>query len=77
MIFGKPIEQYQPADTDITGTTNYYGFMGPHAAWYIMKEVVNGTLTAYTYVTGTGTYTDNWTNRASLTYLSFDLVFKW
>lgn len=43
---------------------NYYGYQRwGTEAWMIMKEDVNST--TYTYRTGVGDYTNEWTNKAT------------
>jgi hypothetical protein len=68
MAFWAFKEGHMASDTDISGTTNYYGFLKPDGYWYIMKEVVSGAVTTFRYSKGTASYTTNWTNRAALTY---------
>ncbi len=50
----------------------YYGFTDKTGAWYIMKEDSSGN---YRYVKGASSFPTNWTNRASLSYDYYDVVF--
>jgi len=43
----------------------YYGFTNKDEGWFILKEDSSGN---YTYEVGSGTFTTNWTNRATLSY---------
>lgn len=68
---------YQAANQDTPGSTNYYGFVRNDGAYYIMKEVIAGSVTTYTYYKSeSGVYATDWTGRAALTYARYDLVFK-
>lgn len=68
---------YQAANQDTPGSPNYYGFVRNDNAYYIMKETISGNVSTFAYYKSeTGTYADDWTNRASLTYARYDLVFK-
>ena len=50
----------------------YYGFTEKGGAWFIMKEDSSGN---YRYTKGTSAFSTNWTNRASLTYDYYDVIF--
>ena len=50
----------------------YYGFTEKGGAWFIMKEDSSGN---YRYTKGSSGFSTNWTNRASLTYDYYDVVF--
>lgn len=66
---------YRAADIDQNpGSTSYYGFVDSEGNWYIMKQVDTGVLSTYTFAVGTSDYSTNWTNRASLSYATFDNV---
>lgn len=70
---GDPTVMYKISDLDSASDPKYYGFLDPSGNWYIMKESTSaGT---YRYVSGTSSYSTNWTNRASLTYGYFDGAF--
>lgn len=64
------LEKYQIANSE-DGATSYYGYVDRDGNWYIMKIISTTT----TFVKGITDYATNWTNRASLTYQRFDLVF--
>jgi len=58
------------------GTTSYFGSTNVSGAW--MLKSVSDTLVSYATVTNNGTvtsYTDAWTNRATLTYGRIDEAF--
>ncbi len=50
----------------------FYGFIDPTGAWYIQKEDSTGN---YRYTKGSTSFSTNWTNRATLTYDYFNIVF--
>jgi hypothetical protein len=56
-------------------TTSYYGFMNKDGAWYIIRNVGD---TTFRYATSGSTsgmsYTQAWTDRASLDYYYIDQV---
>lgn len=67
---------YKAADTDQNpGGTSYYGFTDTAGNWYIMKEVQTSMVYNYTFIAGTTNYSTNWTNRASLTYATYEATF--
>lgn len=71
-IFTRPLDAYVIADKDETiGGTSYYGYVDATGNWYIQKE----TTTSTTFISGTSNYTTNWTNRAALSYDTFNNVF--
>ena len=53
----------------------YYGYVDVDGNWYIMKATVVGTVTSYTYASGTSGYATARTNRASQTYKTFNAEF--
>lgn len=63
---------YEVAEIDDTTTTTYYGFVHTNGSWYITQESSTGS---YRYVKGATSFATNWTNRATLTYDTFDNVF--
>ena len=69
-----PVQGYQISDQEI-GATSYYGYINPQGRWYIMKGIITGAETNYTYTVGDSAYTTAWTARASLTYQNFANVF--
>jgi hypothetical protein len=67
------LAKYQPADEDISGDPEYYGFTDKDGNWYIQQiSPSNGT---YRYAKGSTNYITNWTNRTSLSYDYFHNVF--
>lgn len=66
-----PTDGYKISDID-SSTPAYYGFTNKAGKWFIMKE---GTSGDYRYKKGDTSYSTNWTNRTSLTYDYFNVVF--
>ena len=67
-------EGYQVVDTDSNpGAVSYYGYLDADGAWIIMKQTDSGTVSAYTFATGSSGY--DFSNRASETYQAFDVAF--
>jgi hypothetical protein len=67
---------YRNANSDEnTGGTSYYGFIDTEGNWYVMKRVESGVTATITFSRGTTNYSTNWTDRASLTYATFDTTF--
>jgi hypothetical protein len=64
---------YKLSDIDDDGTTAYIGYLKKDGAWYIQKLVISGTATTITYAAGTSGY--DFSNRASETYNTFDVIF--
>lgn len=69
------LSKYRISDTDDDASPNYYGFLDKDGAWYILKETIVSGANTYRYAKGTSNYATNWTNRASLSYDYFDVVF--
>ena len=70
----RPLRGYQISDQAVNpGATSYYGFLRNNGAWYVMRSVVSGNVTAYTYVAGDSGY--DFSNRAAESYVSFDSAF--
>jgi len=65
---------YQISDQEV-GTTSYYGYINEFNAWYIMKSVITGAETNYTYTKGDSGYATAWTGRAALSYDRFNAIF--
>ncbi len=65
-----PTDGYAIANTDTSSTPYYYGFINKDGAWYIVKEVGDGS---FLYAKGGSSY--NWSNRASESYASFSATF--
>lgn len=59
---------------DVDGGPKYYGFLARGGKWYIMREVITGSVSEFTYFTDTKDkqtipdYETAWTGRASLNY---------
>ena len=76
LISTNPTDKYGITNTDTTSSsTHYYGFIDKDGNWYIMQESISGSVSTYSYVVGTTSYSTNWTGRAALTYVEFDLAF--
>jgi hypothetical protein len=67
----KPTDGYSISEIDDSGTDAYYGFVNKDGAWFILKDS-NGI---YRYAKGSSSFSTNWTDRASLTYDYFNVVF--
>ena len=70
-----PTSNYKISDKDDDASPNYYGFLNASGGWYIMKEIVSAGADTYRYIKGSSDYTTNWTNRASLSYDYFNVIF--
>ena len=69
-------EGYQVVNQDLNpGSTSYYGYLNADGAYIIMKGVESGTVTTFTFITGTSGYSTAWTGRAGLSYLTYDNAF--
>ena len=68
-----PVTGYKVADIDESGTVKYYGFMNKSGNWYVMANDTSAN--TFRYVKGTSGYATNWTNRATLTYDYFNIIF--
>lgn len=66
-----PTDGYKISELDDSSPA-YYGFVRRDGAWFIMKEGTGGD---YRYSKGSSSFSTNWTNRASLSYNYFDVVF--
>lgn len=66
-----PTDGYKITQLD-DSTPAYYGFVEKTGKWFIMKEESNGD---YRYTKGDSGFSTGWTNRASLTYDYFDVIF--
>ena len=67
-----PTDGYKITQIDDSAPA-YYGFVERSGKWFIMKE--DSTSGAYRYTKGTSSFATNWTNRASLTYDYFNIIF--
>jgi len=66
-----PTDGYKISQID-DASPAYYGFVNKAGAWFIMKEDSSGN---YRYTKGASSFSTNWTNRASLTYDYFNIIF--
>lgn len=69
------IAGYAPAHQDDQSTTMYNGYLNRLGNWYILRSVVSGSVTTYTYIKGDSGYSTAWNNRASLDYEAFSEIF--
>lgn len=67
----KPTDGYSITEIDDAGTDAYYGFVNKDGAWFILKDS-NGI---YRYSKGSSSFSTNWTDKESLTYDYFNVVF--
>lgn len=68
--------EYMLADTDDSGFPHYYGFISYTGAYYIMKEVSDGSVSYSKKEFGSrGSYSQSWAGRASLSYSTWDVTF--
>ena len=69
------LDCYQISDIDeASATVTYIGAIDRAGNWYINKiDETSGTTSRF--IKGTSDYTTNWTNRASLTYDYFNIIF--
>jgi hypothetical protein len=65
-----PTDGYAIANTDTASAPFYYGFVNKDGAWYMVKEVGDGS---FLYAKGASGY--DWSNRASESYASFSSTF--
>ncbi len=66
-----PTDGYKISQID-DSTPAYYGFVNKEGEWFIMREDTSGN---YRYTKGATNFNTNWTNRASLSYDYFDIIF--
>lgn len=64
---------YKISDLDDSGTINYFGYVASTGAWYILAY--NTSTNTFRYIKGDSSYSTNWTNRSSLSYDYYDVVF--
>lgn len=75
--YSKPTDSYtliQFDDTSTPTTYEYYAYMDKDANWYVKRTDVTTNLNEYTAPVATS-YTTGWTNRASLTFLTYGGAF--
>lgn len=69
------LDCYQTSDVDeASATVTYIGAVDRAGNWYI-KKIDQTAGTTLRFIKGSSSYTTNWTNRASLSYDYFDVVF--
>lgn len=69
------LDCYQTSDIDeASATVTYIGATDRAGNWYIKKIDTSSGVTMR-FIKGTSSYTTNWTNRASLSYDYFSVVF--
>jgi len=71
------LAEYGFADFDDSSPA-YVGNLRPDGGWYITKLTTVGAVMTATYCKGDGvasTYATNWTNRAGLTYGTYQSIF--
>lgn len=69
------LDCYQTSDIDSpSATVTYIGKIDRAGNWFIEK-IDSTTGTTFRFTKGTTGYTTNWTNRASLSYDYFDVIF--
>lgn len=68
----QPTDGYEITELDDDDAPAYYGFVKKTGAWYIMREDATGS---YRYAKGPSDFATGWTNRTSLTYDYFYVVF--
>lgn len=62
-----PLVKFAAADIEF-GDVEYRGYLAADGDWYIRKYDKSGAVETVRYLFGKGSYSTNWTNRASLTY---------
>jgi hypothetical protein len=67
----KPTDGYGICEID-DNSPAYYGYVNKEGAWYIAREDSTGS---YRYAKGNDNFSSNWSNRTSLTYNYYDLIF--
>lgn len=74
----QPTDGYEIAQIDDTSSSDYayYGFVDKDGRWYITRENLTGANAGqYLYVADTSGFSTNWTDRATLSYTTFDSAF--
>lgn len=68
------MDKFQISDQDVNELgTSYYGFVNRNdSSNLIMKAVISGAVTSFTYACSNSDYATNWTNRASLNYFNYN-----
>lgn len=65
---GGDVAIYEVSDEDISGTTEYYGYVNADGSWIIQKIDRASNPSTLRYVGGVNSYSTSWANRASLSY---------
>lgn len=70
------LEEYALTNIDDNAFPYYYGFINADGQWYIMKQSADGSIKyAVSFISPRGQYSNNWDNRANLTYNYWDTSF--
>ena len=56
-------------EEDVQAAVEYYGYVGYHGQWIIVKVTISGDTRTTRYLSGRTDFATNWTGRAALTYL--------
>ena len=68
-----PLGHFKASDLDVEGEPQYFGFLTIDGSWYIQKISSGGA--TIRYASDRSNYIAAWTNRASLGYDYFDIIF--
>lgn len=68
--FAKGSLLYEIANEDIASDPSYFGYLNNAGCWIIQKRVASTGV--YTYTQGRSSYATGWTNRAILSYVTYD-----
>lgn len=66
-------KEYEFSDGDEASDPTYFGFLAKDGRWFIKRFTASTNQMRYTK--GTSDYFTNWTNRATLTYDYYDIIF--
>lgn len=69
-IFAKGSLLYEIANEDVNSDPQYFGYLNNAGSWIIQKRAISTGI--YTYTQGKSSYAAGWTNRAILTYVTYD-----
>lgn len=67
------LENFYPSDQLTSGPVTYNGYLDRDGRWYITEQ--NTTTGTFRYAKGSSNYSNNWDNRAGLSYGYFNEVF--
>lgn len=70
---GDALERFRVSDIDDASSTQYYGYIDEVGRWYIMR--FDTATKQLRYAKGGSGYSDNWTDRAALSYEYFNVSF--